>query len=298
MNKQQKFEFKYQGENFIDLNTLITSQFHFLAAVNELQKELYPDVDVKIKVGAFNQGSFVVDLLMESNWKDQLFNKDNLFVLNAIVGSFASIVAIHGYLKGRKASKIEEEGDDITIKVEGESNNIKVDKLVFEIYKNNTTINRSMQQNFELLNADSEIEGVSISTEAKTGKKDMLHVERGQFEDLSMHNPYFDKVTMDETHLKQNLFIKKPNLFPEKNRVWKWDMLHKGRDISVKITDKAFAERMNKGLRVGQGDRLVADLKIEYKYSESFATYIENGRYEIVKVYDVIPRNEQSSMNL
>lgn len=37
-DNQSVFEFKYDGNNFIDLNTLITSQFHFLATFNELQK--------------------------------------------------------------------------------------------------------------------------------------------------------------------------------------------------------------------------------------------------------------------
>ena len=295
MNQQQQFEFRYKGENFIDLNTLITSQFHFLAAVNELQKELYPDVDLKLKVGAFNKGSFVVDLLLETNWVDHLFNKDSVYVLEAIVGGFASIVGIHKYLKGRKADKVEEKGDNVTISVNGDKNSVTVDKRVFNIYKDNVTINKSVQQNFEMLQEDDEIEGVEIKV--SNASNDILTVEREEFQELAKQNPYLSRTTMEEVHLSQNLFIKKPNLMPEKNKTWKWELIHKGRDISAKVVDWDFALKINEGLKIGQGDRLVADLRIGYKYSEQFGTFVERNFYEVVKVHKLIPRSEQTRID-
>lgn len=296
MKQQKQFEFKYKGENFIDLNTLITSQFHFLAAVNEIQMELHPDVELKLRVGAFSEGSFVVDLLMETSWKDHLFNRDNAFLLVEIVGGFASIVTIHKYLKGRKADRIQEKGDDVEITVNGDGNSVTVDKRVFNIYKNNVTINKSIQQNFELLNDDSEIGGVEIMSREDDSKKPILKVTRDHFKELANANPYLTRDTMDEVHKNQNLFIKKANLMPEKDRVWKWEFLHKGRDISANVTDRTLAVKINDGLRVGQGDRLVADLKIKYKFSEQFATFIESGSYEVIKVHELIPRNDQSAL--
>lgn len=292
MKLEKKFEFKYQGENFIDLNTLITSQFHFLAAVNEIQKELYPEVDLKIKVGAFNEGSFAIDLLMESSWIDHLFNKDNLDILGGIVGAFASIIGIHEFLKGKKADKTVEKDDSITISVDGNNNQITVDKRVFNIYRDNVTVNKAIQQNFELLSNDTEIQGVEIKDE----KKELVKIPKESFEGLSSHNPYLDRPTLEEVHARQNLFIKKANVMPD-GRVWKWGFIHRGRDITANVKDREFERRINEGLRIGQGDRLVADLKIGLKYSEQFATYIERGYYEVVKVHDIIPRSDQTKID-
>lgn len=292
----KKFEFKYNGENFIDLNTLLTSQFHFLASVNEIQKELYPEVELKLKVGSFSEGSFVVDLLMESSWVDSLFNKDNAIFLTKIISAFGSLVTIHKYLKGRKADKIEEKNNEVTIKVEGENNTVTIDKAVFNIYKENVTINKSIQQNFELLENDEEIQGVEIKEQGKPDSEKLVDIERSDFKDLSHTNSYLSRETLDETHLRQYLFIKEPNLLPEKNKVWRWKFLHKGRDIKAKVSDKNLARRINDGLRVGQGDRLIADLKIQYKYSKTYNTFIESGSYEVVKIHGLMGRDEQTSL--
>jgi hypothetical protein len=50
MTKEKDFEFSYQGSNYIDVNTLLASQFHFVASLAELQKELFPDVEIKLKL--------------------------------------------------------------------------------------------------------------------------------------------------------------------------------------------------------------------------------------------------------
>lgn len=295
MKHQKKYEFKYNGDNFIDLNTLLTSQFHFLAAVNEIQKELYPEVDLKLKVGGFSEGSFVVDLLIESSWIDSLLNKENVEFLSEIVAAFGTLVTIHKYLKGRKADKVEEKGDNITITINGDNNSVTVNKDVFKVYKQNTTINKSIQQNFELLENDPEIEGVEIKEQGKTAEK-ILDIEKEDFKDLSSTNAYLSKETLDETHLRQNLFIKEPNLTPQKGRAWRWKFIHKGRDIKAKITDNSLAKQINEGLKVGQGDRLIADLKIQFKFSKTYNTFIESGTYEVVKVHGIMGRDEQVAM--
>lgn len=296
MKNEKKFEFKYDGENFIDLNTLLTSQFHFLAAVNELQKELYPSVDLKIKVGAFNKGSFIVDLLMESSWVDSLFNKENAVIVSTIVSTFSHLINVHKFLKGRKADKIEEVGNNITLTINGDNNKITISKDVFNIYKENTTINKAIQQNFELLKDDAEIQGVQISESESSDKQVFLKIEKEEFKDLSTPNPYLERDVHEEIYARQNLFIKKPNLVPEKNRVWNWEFIYKGADIKAKITDRSLEKKINEGLRVGQGDRIIADLKIFYKFSKTYNTFIQSGKYEVVKIHGFATREEQQSL--
>ncbi len=98
MKNLSELEFRYLGGNYIDINTLLTSQFHFLSIVNELQKELHPNNRINIKIGAFKEGSFVVKLLMESTWVANLLHQDNGAVISDIFATFKDIIAVYKLL--------------------------------------------------------------------------------------------------------------------------------------------------------------------------------------------------------
>ena len=54
---EKDYEFKYLGNShYIDINTLLSSQFHFSAIVNEVKSQLFPEVNLKIKVKSFEKG--------------------------------------------------------------------------------------------------------------------------------------------------------------------------------------------------------------------------------------------------
>ena len=93
------------------------------------------------------------------------------------------------------------------------------------------------------------------------------------------------------------LYIKKPNLFPEKNKVCNWGFLFRGRDINARMCDESFLMKINKGLPVAQGDRLLVDLKAHFKWDESFMTYIETNRFDVMNVKEHRPRPEQPSFS-
>lgn len=282
--KQSVFEFKYAGDNFIDLNTLITSQFHFLATFNELQKELYPDASVKIKVGAFKEGSFILELLSETTWIENLFSNDSVQVAAEVLGGFASLLAIRKFLKGKKAEQIEEKNGNVELTI-GDGNKITISQAVFNIYQNSNIVNKAIEKNFELLNNDTEIEGIKITEVIGKKRKDILEVSREDFSDVSKPNEYQERSQSENTLFNERLFIKKPNLYPQKDRIWVWDFIHRGRDIRAKIIDNQFLKKINNGLRVGQGDRVIVDLVIYYKFDKRLNTWIEANRYDVIKVH-------------
>jgi hypothetical protein len=294
MIKEKDFEFSYQGENSIDVNTLLTSQFHFVASLSAIQKELFPEVELKIKIAAFKEGSFVVQLMMETAWLQQMFTKENASVIAEILGAFVSITAIHKYLKGKKPDTIKENGDVVEIGRNGNLSPIIINKQVYNIYKHNTIVSSSIQKNFEVLDKDPQIEGIEIRPQGET--KPILSIHQSEFAELAQPNPFLDKEQNEELHVNETVYIKKPNLMPEKNKVWNWELIHKGRDIKAKITDRSFESQINSGLRVAQGDRLVVDLKIFQKWHEQFSTFVESGRFEIMKVHQLIERPKQPPM--
>jgi hypothetical protein len=289
-----EYEFSYGGSNYIDVNTLLTSQFHFLAIINEFQKELYPDTKLGIKVKGFKEGSFIVQLVIDINpiMGTLMSHSTEVGVVSGIIGSVGSLFSIYTILKGEKAVELNEKGDRIEIIAPNNSGTITVDKRVFNIYKNNITINVAVQKNFEILESDAEIKAIEIID--KKSDESLLNVDRSEFNVLSTPNKYLDKDTNEEIHLNQVLFIKEPNLYPEKGKIWIWKLLHKGRDIKAKMLDTKFMQQINDGLKIGQGDRMIADLKIYYKWDETFMTYIESNRYDVVKVTKMIERDNQA----
>ncbi len=301
MNKdnQSVFEFKYDGDNFIDLNTLITSQFHFLATFNELQKELYPDASVKIKVGAFKEGSFILELLSETTWLENLFSNDSVEVAGEVLTGFATILTIRKLLKGKKAQNTKENKNgtvDITV---SDGSVVTIKDSIFNIYQNSTVVNKAIEKNFELLNKDTEIEGIKITeVTSKKIKKDILDIDRKAFDDISQPNEYLEKSQTENTLFNERLFIKKPNLFPQKNRIWSWDFIHRGRDLKAKITDKKFLKDINNGLRVGQGDRIIVDLKVYYKFDKRFNTWVEANKFDVIKVHNFEERTNETQIQL
>jgi hypothetical protein len=294
MIKEKDFEFSYQGENSIDINTLLTSQFHFIASLSAIQKELYPDVELKIKVAAFKEGSFVVQLMAETTFLQSMFTKEHFEVFAGVLGALKTVIELHKYLRGRKPDSVKEQGDTIIIDNFGQTTPIIIDKRVYNIYKHNTLLTSSIQKNFEVLDKDTAIEGIKITPEGET--EALIKIPQIEFAELSMPNPYLDKEQNEELLSSETVFIKKPNLMPEKNRVWNWELVHKGRDIKAKITDKTFEAQINNGLRVEQGDRLIVDLKIYQKWHEQFNTFIESGRFEITKIHKLIERPTQTPM--
>lgn len=289
------FEFKYEGNNYIDLNTLISSQFHFLATINEIQKELYPDASVNVKLGATKEGSFILELLAETTWIDTIFLGEKLDVAVKVIECFSGFIAVKKYLKGKKADKIEEKGNSIQITV-GDNSPITIDKAVFNIYQNSPVINKAVEKNFELLERDEEIEGIKITEVKGKSKSELLKVDRDQFNDMTLANQYLSNATDKKPTYNERLFIKEPNLMPNKDRVWRWKFIHRGRDITAKITDKNFLLQINNGLRVGQGDCLVVDLVTHMRFDEQFNTFVETKKFEVQNVHRLVPRDEQTKL--
>jgi hypothetical protein len=232
-------------------------------------------------------------MLMETNFLQHIFTKENAGIIGGILGAFKTALEIHKYLKGKKPESIIEQGDKYEI-TNGDNAKIIVDKRVFNVYRHNENLTQSIQKNFEALSNDASVEGITIRPD--NNPEPIVNISKQEFDELSKPNPFFDKEQNEEMWVDETVFIKKPNLMPEKGKVWNWELLHKGRDIKAKITDPRFELQINEGLRVAQGDRLIVDLKIFYKWHDRYNTFVESGKYEIIKVHKLIEREEQSKM--
>ncbi len=295
MSKRTQLQFKYGGENFIDINTLLTSQFHFITSINEFQREFYPNAKIKIRVAPYDKGSFIVNLFFETTWIKDLFSNSAIDISTKLMELLTAYLVLKALLKGEKAiseTKLQE-GRVIVTNAEGQS--IEFDGKLIDFYKSNRNIHEATNKNFELLEEDVDIDGISIMD--KEHEVEILNIPREDFNAYVGPNSYFDRKSDEQTYYNQVLYIKKPNLFPEPKKAYNWGFIYRGRDITAKISDEDFRAQVNAGLRVGQGDRLMVDLKIFYRFDKQVMTFIETNKFEILKINSVEPRVEHPTID-
>lgn len=286
---------KYDGQHgFIDINTFLTSQFHFLSIINEIQQELFPEEKISIKIKALKEGSFDVEMLFIAAASTYLFNSNSCDILLKMVGTFADVISIAGLLKGEKAtSETTTENGQIKIEVNGDNNTVIVAKESFAIYKKNPQIAEALKKNFELLDEDQSVSGLKIMD--KDEKRELVSIDRSEFSDMTAENPYLSKekqVTLKDSEI---LYIKKPDHFPKETSV-SWNFIYDGVPVKARITDQSFIKNINEGERFGQGDALRAKLAIELEWDDKLCTFVRNGKYEIIEVLDIIRRPEQHKL--
>lgn len=288
------FEFKYQGEGHsIDINTLLTSQFQYSAILNEIKNNLFPEIELKIRIQSFEKGSFDINQIIEITTITGLLVFENKDYINQIFKILKAYIDIKKYLVDKKPEKVEELPDNkIGIVIKGNNNTLIVDKNAFKIFQNNYTIHKALTKNAEILEKDIEIEGVQISN--KTTNEKIIDIPRAEFIDLSIDNPYLDIEINEKIVEDAILYIRKLEISPKRNS--KWDFIFEGRKLnSVPIRDENFLNKVVEGIRFGNGDRLKVRLKITQKLDLPTGAYLDN-KFEILLVKDIVHKPEQKEL--
>ncbi len=294
-NKEKNIEFKYQGDShYIDMNTLLVSQFHFSAIVNEFKNQLYPDINLKIKVKSFEKGSFDINQLFEISAVSALFGLQNINYISNLFSVIADYISIQKFLKGQKASETFDRNNkvEIHLSISGENNSITVDKEAFKIYQSNDIISEAFKQEAKILESDEEIKGIAVR-DLKSGTE-FISVPRDDFDSLTYKNAYLD-VEEKEKVKTAYLGILRWETIPSKGS--RWSFIYENRKIhQVNIRDEAFLKRIaEEGIRFGAGDTLFVDLLVKFKKEEYSGMFLED-KFEVVKVHQIHWRDEQSKM--
>lgn len=289
------FEFKYEG-NFksLDALTVLHSQINFVTALKEIKDHQFPEIQLDIKIKGVEKGSLDINHMLEVVSITGLFVLNKYQYVETIFKIFSDIVKLKKFLKGEKATKATAVGND-KIEIHLHGDNITIHPEAFKIYQNSPVITNAFNNTSKLLSSNDDIDYIEVTD--KTTRKKMLKIDKSEFENLAQENPYLVSLTDEQTKKEQILFIKKPILFPIKNKKWVWELIHNGRDIKAVITDDVFLQKINNGFRVGQGDRLKADLKIFYKFDERLNTYLESGKYEVSNIIDIIERTSETKFD-
>lgn len=282
-------KFKYKGDfHSIDVNTLLTTQYHYVRILNEINRLTNSSVRLNVKVSSFQKGSFEVHQLIEVAASSEIFAAPNINYIDSLFSILTHYIAIKSFLGGKKAEKVEDATDGkVVVHLHGD--NIKVEAGAFKIYQNNNVINESFIKSSEALLTEKEIDGVEI--ENQETKKKYFDLPKDKLREMAAENEYFDTATREDI-VDATLIITKPELNPKKGS--KWNFIYKGRKINgVVIKHDNFLREVAAGRRFGNGDGLRVDLKIVLKYDPVYHTFIEN-RFEVILVKEVLLKPEQT----
>lgn len=289
-NKYQEghFIFRYEGElEYIDINTLITSQYHLTNVINEIKNDICPENKLEIKIKPLEKASWPIELklLIEDQ---NLFSSQNIDYVSNIINILVGIIALRVFLGGKKPDKIEKLEDKAIIYFDNRQ--FETTTNVFDIHSKNITIDSSFNKAFDAIENDDDIDSIKITTKEKT---DLIDVPRNDFSAVKAENEILSEKTEHKIIKNAPLRIFKV-VFGEG---FKWQFYYEGNKISVNIEDESFIKRVSGGAEYFcAGDIIIADLRINMIFDSRVDSYI-NKSFTIIKVHQHIGRDIQSKID-
>lgn len=285
------FKIKFDGQQHqVDANVLISSLIHTTTIVQEVNRYLNSGKKIEIKVKALEKGSFLCHIELIETALDSLKNlltKDNIEVGSAIVGTLVGLIELKKFLKGKKPTKVQLEGDTTRI-VNKDGNVFIIENATFNIYENSPVVKDALAQNFDALNNDPAITGYEIIDK---NEKPLVRVSKDEFTDLSQKS---EEIEEGERKLIEAATVNVVRVSFEESL--KWDFYYRGIKISAKISDPKFYELIDKGEAFAKGDILEVELQISQMFDESVNTFVTKS-YQVNKIIRHLSRNEQQKIN-
>jgi hypothetical protein len=285
---QIKFDIESSG-HAVKTSTYVQSLISLSTVLREVNYQLGTGHNIEINIVAENKGSFEAVLqLLDISKLDQLFNKNNIEILAAVVGTSVGLIQLKRYLAKADPENVIIQADTVEIRDAKNEVLFKTQRRTYDLYSSNQAISDAIAEQFKRLEQDVDIKGFEIaSSESST------IIPRAEFKDLTA--PYQAASSDAEvTEVAAKLVILKVVF---ENRQRKWDFIYNGVKISAHVTDKQFWEEITAGKQFSQGDELVATLKIRREFDESVATYL-NRDYEITNVRQHLPRQYKQQTTL
>jgi hypothetical protein len=282
-----EFKLKFDGQiSQIDANILISSLIHTSNVIQEINRLLDSGKKIQVKIKAPEKGSFLIQInLIESVIESLrgLFTVDNITVTASIITILLGTIKIKKFLKGKKPKETKEK-DSFTIIINQESNELRIESNIYNIYDRSQIIKDSLSQNFESIQNDPSISAYEITD---INENTLIRVDREDFDSLALKS---EELKEGERILTEAATLNIVRLSFEESL--KWDFYFKGNKISAKIKDPKFYELIDKGESFAKGEILEVDLQINQKWDESVNTFV-NKSYQVQRINRHLPRNEQ-----
>jgi hypothetical protein len=268
-----QFQLMYDGEALVnheinpkELSIALLAINELLEEANKVINENRAKISVKVK-GSFQTGSFTVLFAVSvfDHIKDMFSSSGMNALLNAerileIIFGAGGLVYILKKLKGRKIERIYE-NDDGTFIIEIDAKKIKIEKKVYDLYRN-----YKIRQSFEnLVKPISENDGINdLGVKYHNKKEEFCKIDKSEvnfFRCPVSEEEKYDEDTLFTTNISiVNLSFKEGN---------KWFVNDGQYSFYVKVEDKDFLEKIeNSRVAFAKGDILKVKIRREQFYNK------------------------------
>jgi hypothetical protein len=267
---------------------LATALVGLADAVREANAAVNPGYQVEVVVEGLSDGSFKATI------KTVFTKARNLFSHQAVQAVIWGIVATHIYEKAIKTDtppKITVSDSQVIIEIG--KDRIIVPRDVYEAKKlveKSERFNSAVGKMFDAAGADPNVQGLALVEEGKTPQPQFV-VPREKFALFQTEQP-IDESTREIVEITQ-VEISRAILERGKRR---WEFFWRGVKIAAPILDERFFDRFfAHEITIAPGDSLEVALRIVQERKPDSGIYV-NVRYEIVEVYQHVPRVRQAAL--
>lgn len=254
---QEELLIHFDGDNFIDVNTLISYMSGLNKAYQAIVSAEYHNPVAKIQIVAINKGSFELNLMGLIGLAPDLISKAPV-----IISSFKQLMEIMKLkceLKGEKPAKIEQQGEKCRI-VNHEGKVSYHNCTVANYYLSNPLFDKAFVEAFSPLAYDSQRKSVHM-----TSGEHSITIGKPNLKDMAQ--PIIEKPQESDntqiSHITTFLKIRKLDFVGDT----KWGFIGEdGKTILAEIEDELFLKRIREGKAfVSANTILKVCLRIELK---------------------------------
>lgn len=302
----KQYQIRYDGD-FSDLEakTLLTSLLSMVESLQEISRvhneQLNHDYKLDVKIIPFQKGSFIVSFslhakeLIESIFR-LLSSSDSVAYISGLIASLTGIIQLIKWMRGEKPAKIEinnNNGNIVIINNQGKTKEISsVDYKILQSVK----IHEHVTSCFSMIRDNESIDSFTIIEQDGNNLKELVNVERSDFDVLSTSSNILDSLTNINEEIMPNACVTIVKLSFEKN--YKWSFYYNGFKLNASIKDELFYKEIDARIPFAKGDKLIVDLRIIQEYSKEARSFV-NKEYVIDKVISHIPyRDDQTQLEI
>lgn len=265
MTKHDFFYIRYDGEALqshrMNVNDLAPAMLAFSELTQAVARVMnYPSGTIKVDVGVFREGSFVIDFQVVQTVIQSiqsLFTNETATAVANAAGIIGSIIAVVCFIKkkaGRKADKIEEVNSDNLVEIHFHFGDeiYMLNQIEYKLYKD-SQVRKSLEELTKPLENDG-IDTVDFST--STNNNQLIRLSKSDVPSFKITDDVAKLVTESQS---EKLLILESPVFKEGN---KWRFFDGSTTIHAAILDQAFLSRVELGQeRFGKGDQLFVVLR-------------------------------------
>ena len=294
-NKPISYEFDYKGDfESLDTIPILNAHVNFINALIEVKNKKYPEAKLNVKIQGFKHGSLEIHQILEILIPAGIFAFNNYEAIKDIVTIFTDVLKLKKAVGENKFEHKEVANNKVEIIVNGNNNVVIVEKDAITQYQNNPALSKYLSSAAKCLEELEEVDNFEFKSANR--KLPSVKMDKEDIKQLKSSNPYLETESDEKIYKKTTLYVKQPDLLPKEGKMCNWKFIHKGREITANIVDEQFLSSLT-SMKFGQGDRLIADLKVYLKFDVKLNTFIETNKYEVIAVIQTIPKDNGGQMS-